>query len=323
MNAHVEKSILHFSEFVRLLRELHRLIREGKGDSPESDVIRDEMDLHWPHLTASQIELTEGLSAALYSLTNNENHAPRDLANPVSKTDLQAAWNAEKFERLLNLLRRPVPSLAPDEIAFLRGYSWTELGDLETALLFLARAVELAPANQQYQAMKMMALFRLGRPGEAHDLAVQLAADSTLNAPEVLLPVAGVMFSGVESLGVPDKNSEIERVAQLILRAFDFDRQRTGALRLQVAQVARYYVVLAMCYESVGRRADELNAYSKALEFDPTNDDAKRGQQLAKNGRAITTNGASSVQHDARQEILFATLMRDGPTAARYFATCI
>ena len=40
-----------FREYVRLLRELHRLIAEGKGDSDEAEELRDLMDDRWDQMS--------------------------------------------------------------------------------------------------------------------------------------------------------------------------------------------------------------------------------------------------------------------------------
>lgn len=45
-----------FSEYLRLLTQLHELIAQGRGDSDEADIIRDQMDGPWYQLDRRQIE---------------------------------------------------------------------------------------------------------------------------------------------------------------------------------------------------------------------------------------------------------------------------
>jgi hypothetical protein len=65
-----------FQEYVRLLRELHRLIAEGKGDSDEAEQLRDLMDDPWDRMSPEEIRRVRGLSADLYTLTDPQPPPP-------------------------------------------------------------------------------------------------------------------------------------------------------------------------------------------------------------------------------------------------------
>ena len=62
-----------FEKALRLLLDLHQLIRDGKGESEEADKIRDEMDGPWgwhggshqEDLTVKEIALLTEVSVAL------------------------------------------------------------------------------------------------------------------------------------------------------------------------------------------------------------------------------------------------------------------
>ena len=56
----------HCVEYVALLVQLHNLIAAGKGDDPEADAIRDQMDEPWRHLNDKEISRLRDLSASLY-----------------------------------------------------------------------------------------------------------------------------------------------------------------------------------------------------------------------------------------------------------------
>jgi len=45
-----------FLDYVALLKQLHRLISDGKGESEDADLLRNQMDDSWLSLTAEDIE---------------------------------------------------------------------------------------------------------------------------------------------------------------------------------------------------------------------------------------------------------------------------
>jgi len=61
-----------FREYERRLIAIHRLIREGNGDSTEADTIRDEMERYSNDLTREEELRLNELSADLYMLANDE-----------------------------------------------------------------------------------------------------------------------------------------------------------------------------------------------------------------------------------------------------------
>ena len=57
---------LAYRAYVRLLRQLHRLIAEGAGDSAAADDVREAMEAPWSHLTQQEADAANQLSAQLY-----------------------------------------------------------------------------------------------------------------------------------------------------------------------------------------------------------------------------------------------------------------
>jgi hypothetical protein len=85
----------HYVEYTRLLRELHALIRGGRGDSEQADEIRDAMDGPWGLLTPAEAELAKKLSADL-------NATPQKTpASTSRRTDdgITVVANGEDLER--------------------------------------------------------------------------------------------------------------------------------------------------------------------------------------------------------------------------------
>jgi len=171
-----------YAEYVRLLKALHRRIAEDKDDD-EADALRDEMDAPWYSLSEEEIERVDGLSADLYTL-EEEPAASGPSGNSTGESvraDFKRAWAAHEWEALLELLRAHPGFLLPQEAAFLRGWSWNQLGDPDTAALFFQRAAELDPHNAKYAVAVMEARIRSGHIDEALRYANTILDPANLN----------------------------------------------------------------------------------------------------------------------------------------------
>lgn len=127
------------------MRELHALYQAGKNDSDEADRVRDRMDEFWYKLTSEEVKRLNGLSADLFSLSENP-------ANPVQRSKdakdhvispanhFEEAIENGEWDRALELLLEWKSELKPPVLSYWRGYIWKEAGDAETAELFLQHA---------------------------------------------------------------------------------------------------------------------------------------------------------------------------------------
>src|SRR5688572_6954456 len=112
----------------RGIRELHRLAREGRDESPEADAIRDATDLPWEGLSEVERRRVSGLSEDLYSImdpTENETR-PRNPQAQARLTEAIIAYKQGEWDRALSLLRRWEKYLAPSVLSGLRGRIWHE-----------------------------------------------------------------------------------------------------------------------------------------------------------------------------------------------------
>src|SRR5262245_56318392 len=102
-----KSTLSHYQESIRLLRELHFLMAEGKGDTEEADRVRDLMDDHWYHLSPQEVRRIEGLSADLYTLVDPPPPPQQLTRAEVDEFDRRAgaAWNNREWDRVLELLR--------------------------------------------------------------------------------------------------------------------------------------------------------------------------------------------------------------------------
>lgn len=159
----------NYVEYVRLLRQLHRLIAEG-NDGDEADALRDDMDAPWYALSEEEIARIRGLSADLYTLDEDRQalvQPPNGLAVDSLRARLKEAAEARDWDAALELLRQHSHVLPSHEEAFLRGWYWKELEDHDTAALFFERAAELDPQNAKYPVAVMEARIRAGHIEEA------------------------------------------------------------------------------------------------------------------------------------------------------------
>jgi hypothetical protein len=131
---------------VGLLRRLHFLIAEGKGETDEADAIRDEMEGPWADMNTDERERTRVLSADLYTLDDNPTTPCDSSAEAdILRIELNRACEAHGWEAALDLLRQHPHALPAHEAACWRGRFWNELGDPDTAALFFKRAGKLDP----------------------------------------------------------------------------------------------------------------------------------------------------------------------------------
>jgi hypothetical protein len=138
-----------YKEYVRLLRGLHQLLVEGKGDSPEADELRDRMDIPWETLSPEQRDSVGGLAADLNWIRRGPIPG-KTSKDELFREDAPAVLRAREdgnWHDVLRSLRRLAWYYPPADLAHLRGEAWSQLGDDATALLFFEKARDLAPED--------------------------------------------------------------------------------------------------------------------------------------------------------------------------------
>ena len=139
------------STYAQLLRAMHQLIREGKGDSEQAETLADQMDVPWRAMTAQEQSRLRGLASDLHTLSEGGPKRVDMTREQVAiwKSELSEAlkcFEAGDLDPALNFLSRPVPSYLPSQlIPFLQARCWEKLGDLETALEFVKEADRFDP----------------------------------------------------------------------------------------------------------------------------------------------------------------------------------
>lgn len=155
--------------YAHLLRQVHELLAQNTGDSPEAEALAEQMDSPWHALSDQEQRHLRGLSADLHAL--REGGAKSREMSP----DRFAAWQREAKDAyvrselgepdiLLNFLRKPIPSNLPRHIVpFLQAGCWEKLGDPQTALVFLKEAERLEP---ELRGSVLSLLHRLGKSND-------------------------------------------------------------------------------------------------------------------------------------------------------------
>ncbi len=134
----------YFLAYVRLLSQLHQLIRRGADETDEGEELRERMDEPARDLSQEEIYCLKDISADFYTLSD-----PPWQVQPGSPfaqqewKELHKAREARDFVRALDLLRRNQAYLNAQTVAYERGNIWTAVGEKEIAEEFFQRAKEL------------------------------------------------------------------------------------------------------------------------------------------------------------------------------------
>lgn len=131
-----------YAEYVSLLRELHKLIADGKLDAPEADEIRDQMDEPWYGMSEDEIELVNLLSADLYTFCREPPQVqPPRCADPEA---FKTYVREKQFREALTALHHNPELATAHEAALIRAQAWLSFGHADVALEFVTHAQRLS-----------------------------------------------------------------------------------------------------------------------------------------------------------------------------------
>lgn len=113
-------------EYSSKLVNLHRMIRDGKGESDEAEELRDEMDSPWYGMTTVELAMVRGLSEDLHALVDHQCNNSANKSAILQK--IQSLVSRAEWESLLDYIRQVSPQLTQYELCYLRGTAWLEIG---------------------------------------------------------------------------------------------------------------------------------------------------------------------------------------------------
>lgn len=195
-----------FKRVAKGLVELHRLIKEGKDDSPDAESIRDALDVPLNALSRTEKERAQWLSEDLYSISEPPSVTTQKEMNSQTQQQLNEAFEARQsreWDRALALLRRWREFISPALLSYLRGSIWLEAGNSEVAAQFYGHASESDSANANYRAVYMHALAE-SNPNAAGKLASAVLSDDEKHAPVVVARAADIRFNELEPPQTPN-----------------------------------------------------------------------------------------------------------------------
>ncbi len=190
------------------LVELHRLIREGKDDSPEAESVRDTLEGPLKALNRAEKERAQWLSEDLYSVSAPPAAAGQASMDADAQRQLNAAIEARDrgdWDGALGLFRGLQDNISPDLLSFYRGVIWADAGYPDVAVEFFNHASDRDPANAHYRELYMEALADAA-PEAARVLAEQVLADEISNDPLIVAQAATIVLQ--DSSHAPDSVSQ-------------------------------------------------------------------------------------------------------------------
>ena len=255
----------HYRRYARMLIDLHRLIADGKVNSPEAYNLREAMEEPEAHLTEAEQLRLNALSGDLSMFHDHEivdDEAVEKFRGRLFPQLVQDANDGKKWEQLLEVLRSNQPAFTqPSYIAYFRSRAYEELGEFAVAAAFMDEAARREPSEQNYPALAMQLLIRDGRIDEAYRRAKGFVSDSASPARVVLMAAGAITQMSQVSYSPPDLAKTIQAAIQAITAALS--RESSAAVR------AVGYINLGLLYELVkdnDRAADAFQTVVTRLE---------------------------------------------------------
>src|SRR5689334_17353563 len=110
-----------YSRYEALLKRLHDLNLEGKLDSPEADLAREDMEEPWSQLSAADKAQLAGLSSDLYSFSGEEVVRASDVDKAVLLERARTSYENRSWSGLLEALRFTHQYFPAEVVAYMRG----------------------------------------------------------------------------------------------------------------------------------------------------------------------------------------------------------
>lgn len=139
-----------FDTVVEGLLKLHELMVAGRGDTPEADAVRDELDAPLAELSPEEYERTRWLSEDLYSVIEPSTRSEPKPITPAARVALAKAdtlRHTGEPDVVLELWRRWREYIDAATLSSRRCSLWRDLGYPAVAAIFDRHARELESAN--------------------------------------------------------------------------------------------------------------------------------------------------------------------------------
>ncbi len=276
-----------FKLMARGLVELHRLIKEGRDDSPEGESVRDALDTPLHALNRTEKERAEWLTVDLYSVSEPPAASTLKEMTPQAQQQLIEAYEAQQnqeWDRALELLRRWQEYISPALLSYMRGLIWGDAGYPEVAAMFYGHATELDPTNANCKAIYMHALEE-SNPHAAIKYAREVLADHETQAPVVVTRAADILFNESRTASKAE-SAQLYRVLIPILernlKKIEIDAETAS----RASSYAMTAGLLGVCQEFLGNAGAAVNYYTHGLRESPNNDGLLVARGILQYGRS-------------------------------------
>ncbi len=262
-----------FLKYVRLLSELHQLIRDGSDETPEGEALRDRMDGPGSRLSSDEVVSLNGISADFYSLTASSTRPVLPQTDDVH-ADLRAALEArdrKDFSRALMLLRNRSSYINPAVLSYVRGSVWGEAGEDQIAVQYFRHAAQLEPHNANYSYMELHYLSQADVEG-ARDQAKNMLVDPESHSTRIVLKAASIILGSTREKPVHEAQPRLESLIPMFERVI-VRLETSGEGSSDPALLATALLLTGFCYEQLNLADEARQSYDRGLSLFP-NDDA-------------------------------------------------
>ena len=305
-------------QYEALLIQLAQAMRAG--DQQQSNQVRRAMELPERELDDTMMDRFDGLSADLYMLEGKEYFEYIDPTQAIPDRlgkELREAWDSEKWERVLVLLRKSGAFLSQEQRAYLRAIAYENLGQLRSAFVFMDYAAHQNPADVVYSYNCLDYLLRLGEDAEAINRAYAYVADQT-TPPALLIKASAILIQMALRMAVTTGANPIYSALVALVRAL---ASKTGLDGFPDEVIALGYVSLGFCLELLGDTEQGSIAYRLALVVDPRNDAAQEALRKHLASRKTSTRSGITVPRDASTAVATNTSFQTIKAQQIWFAT--
>lgn len=296
---------------VRLLIDLHLLMKEGKDETAEGDRIRDEMDECWPALSEAEVERINGMSADLYTLEpDSPIRHPEDggIRSEEARETLQSLLGRNAWQEILEYLRANSSQIPAGTAAYYRGGCWLQLEEIEAAILFLHFAAE---KDDAFAPALVKSLADSGHADEAV-LELERLLKTVQDQPArnlLLLADACCLLAAVDHAEI----LWLERVVrsfEAVLSALKLNKLEPDDRKWSASS----YANLAICYELLGAQTSALRACEKALQLNPDEPYGLTLHDLLLGGRPATAENLGESVRDVQRRFFADASMSQHPS---------
>lgn len=237
-----------FHRHETLAVKLHELFLTDRGESPEADRVRDDMDLTWRKLSAKEIEWDNGIAEDLNALEDETVDELPDLdqLDAFSRRLNANEWLPDLSDQenrflLLSILRKEL-KIHPEFVRIIRSIqveNYLAIKLFEVALL-ISQTSEKKWA--EFRVFSVNALQQLGRTQEMKEKSRHLLEGINDYTPDFVNDACEILFNlGVQDSVVPMQNALRQAIDNVrILRESEYrssksDRKELSELEASLA----------------------------------------------------------------------------------------